>query len=257
MVHNYKDIFSKAEISLKKQLGLSESEYQTKYFKLNDLKYSRIPDEEYFTLLKHIVFYSGFKAEIVGKKLQIIDRHLPDFKSVSGFDNQMIDEILQDNEMIKSKRKIKAIIKNANVFIKLIEKHGSFYNYINSFCPDKSSENLMSLKKDLINNFEYIGKITANHFLMVIGLNILKPDLVISRIFFRLGLIEREGMLEKVVLEGRKFAEETGFSIRYIDKVFVTYGQQSKAGICFGEKPKCYLCGIQRYCKYDSKNLKY
>ena len=89
------------------------------------------------------------------------------------------------------------------------------------------------------------------HFLTDIGMPVLKPDRVICRIFQRLGLIENEQQLLKTVIQGRKFAGATCYPIRYIDIVFVAYGQvQSlefgmEKGICLKKKPLCNLCGAK------------
>ena len=77
------------------------------------------------------------------------------------------------------------------------------------------------------------------------------------RIFERLGLLENQNQLLKAVLQGRKFSEATGFPIRYIDIVFVAYGQMKSEeigiaeGICL-KSPRCNECSIQRYCRFDS-----
>jgi DNA-3-methyladenine glycosylase I len=88
-----------------------------------------------------------------------------------------------------------------------------------------------------------------------IGLPVLKPDRVISRIFFRLGIINDENDLAGTVLQGKKFADATGLPIRYIDIVFVAYGQVQSLefgidrGICL-DKPRCDECGLRKHCRY-------
>jgi DNA-3-methyladenine glycosylase I len=90
-----------------------------------------------------------------------------------------------------------------------------------------------------------------------IGLNVLKPDRVICRIFKRLGLIADENQLLSTVLQGRKFQQQTGHSIRYIDIVLVAYGQVEfldlgiKNGICLN-KPRCEACPLKsNICNYS------
>jgi DNA-3-methyladenine glycosylase I len=77
--------------------------------------------------------------------------------------------------------------------------------------------------------FGYLSKVTSLHFLTDVGMPVLKPDRVIRRIFYRLGLLEdaddSERTLMKTVAEGNVFAQATGHPIRYIDLVFVAYGQ--------------------------------
>ena len=105
--------------------------------------------------------------------------------------------------------------------------------------------------------FQYLGGVTVYHFLTDIGLPVLKPDRVICRIFHRLGLLDSEGQLLKAVLQGRKFAQATDRPMRYIDIVFVAYGQVESPdlgitkGICL-DQPRCEACGLTRFCQYQS-----
>ena len=106
-----------------------------------------------------------------------------------------------------------------------------------------------------------LGQITTYHFMTDIGLPVLKPDRVICRIFQRLGLIEDTDQLLKTVIQGRKFAAATGHPIRYIDIVFVSFGQVANAGwgmprgICLGDKPSCQICDAKVYCNYYGNQL--
>jgi DNA-3-methyladenine glycosylase I len=59
-----------------------------------------------------------------------------------------------------------------------------------------------------------------------------------------------------LIQEGRKFAKATGYPIRYIDRVFVAYGQERTSdmglsrGICLERNPACSSCGANKYCEY-------
>lgn len=92
----------------------------------------------------------------------------------------------------------------------------------------------------------------------------LKPDRVIERIFQRIGLVpeslhDSDALYVALIQQGRNFAKATGYSIRYIDIVFVCYGQvQAKEvgierGICLSDDeggPSCSICGIREHCEY-------
>lgn len=250
MQENLNNIFSMVEQTLRKNSGLSELAFTDKYSKFNDLKFAKRNDNEYFNILKLIVFYSGFKAEIVTKKLDVINKHFPDFKTICSFGYKENAIILSDKSMIRNRRKISATINNAKTFKEIVEKYGSFQQYLDSFEANLSFENLMLLKEELEFRFDYLGGITVYHFLTNIGLPVLKPDRVLIRIFRRIGLIENERQLLKTVILGRKFAEASKKSIRYIDIIFVTYGQQGESGVCFTKSPKCKLCGVTEHCNY-------
>jgi len=78
-------------------------------------------------------------------------------------------------------------------------------------------------------------------------------------IFERLGLIETRKQIYKAISQGKNFAEATGYPIRYIDIVFVAYGQDEsiefgiKKGICSETNPSCHLCGVTNFCNYYSQ----
>lgn len=258
---NYKEIFYKIEKTLKQQSWFSDIEFMQQYNKFKEFENRVRKNDEYFNLLTMIVFYSGFRAATVENKEGTILGHFPDYKTVSNYNHKDYLRILSDPNMIRNKRKIQSCINNAITFNEIVNKHGSFQNYLNSFHADDSFEQLVMLKEELEYRFEYLGGITVYHLLTEIGFSVLKPDRVITRIFERLGLIENDKQFLKTVIHGRNFAKETGYPIRYIDIIFVKYGQQGestmfglKNGICLKSEPKCKVCGVKEHCKYFQRN---
>lgn len=260
MTFPYRAMFSKAEATLlsygSRHRPLEEIRSALAPFKAVPQRFS---DDEFFWKLTMIVFYSGFRAATVTERLGAIKRHFPNWRTVAGYGAEDVRRILDDPGMIRNKRKVAAVVENAVVFAGLIREHGSFQGYIDSFRPNESFEQLLVLKRDLETRLSYFGGVTAYHFLTDIGLPVLKPDRVLCRIFHRLGLISDEADIQETVRQGRRFAEETGQPIRYIDIVFVAYGQvQSQEfgidkGICL-KNPRCHECGLTTYCQYPHKN---
>lgn len=212
-------------------------------------------DEELFSKIMFVVFYSGFRAATVTKKADVIRGHFPDYQTVAGYGEADVRRIMSDHRMIKNERKIRAVVENARAVQQIVRDHGSFQSFIDSFRPMVSFDATMSLKRELQKRFSYLGGVTAYHFLTDIGMPVLKPDRVICRIFHRLGLINDETDTHEAVRQGRRFSEETGQPIRYIDIIFVAYGQASSPefgidkGICLST-PRCGECRIQVYCNY-------
>lgn len=252
---NYKDIFDKIENTLREQSTLTKTEFDQEFGRFKKFENKKRTDNEIFQLLTMIVFYSGFKSSIVEKKEKIILKHFPDYITVSKYSDEDFKSIRSDSNMIKNKNKIRGCIKNAVRFKLIIEKYGSFQNYLDSFNVGESFENLILLKEKLC-TFSFIGETTVYHLLCDLGYNVIKPDRVILRIFKRLGLIENDERLGAII-QGQKFSTETGFPIRYIDIVIVKYGQLGeslefglKNGICLEKNPKCNICNIKSYCNY-------
>ena len=56
-----------------------------------------------------------------------------DPRIVAAYDDQKIEELLQDKGIIRNRRKIEAAVSNAGAFLKIREEFGSFDRYIWSF----------------------------------------------------------------------------------------------------------------------------
>jgi DNA-3-methyladenine glycosylase I len=232
MAFSYRKVFQQVEESLI-QYGsrhLPPDEIHAALDMYKTFAGRELTDELCFSILVYIVFYSGFRAATVTARTDTINRWFPDWRTVADYSDADVAAIMSDPAMIRNRRKITACVENARVMRQLIKEYGSFGRYIASFAPADSFENLLLLKEELEARFQYLGGVTAYHFLTDIGMPVLKPGRVICRIFNRLGLTETEGQLLKTVIHGRKFAEATRLPIRYIDIVFVAYGQaQSKS----------------------------
>lgn len=258
----YKEVFLAVEKRLIEvgSTQLDKATIQTHLDKFKRFESRELTDDQYFSILVFVAFYSGFKAATVTSKRAIIQGHFPSWKVVSVYTEDDIRKIINDPEMISHEGKIRACVENAKTFSSFISKYGSIKNYIDSYSPNDSFENLLLFKEALEASFVYLGGITVYHFMTDIGLPVLKPDRVISRIFERLGLLENQGQLLKAVIQGRKFASATELPIRYIDIVFVAYGQVKSEeigideGICL-KNPRCSECCIQDYCGFVTKSV--
>jgi DNA-3-methyladenine glycosylase I len=259
---DYRAIFDGVESTLIRvgSRNLPADEIRSNLAEFKKLEGKTFTDSDYYWILVYVIFYSGFRAATVTAKLDLIRQYFPDYKTVADYGDDNINRILNDTGMIRNERKVQACVENAQTFERIVREYGSFQAYVASFSPMESFENLMLLKEALQYRFSGLGDITTYHVLTDIGLPVLKPDRVICRIFHRLGLIESEKQLLKTVIQGRKFAQATGHPIRYIDIVFVAYGQMQSTefglerGICLAENPACSICGVRSYCQYYAQS---
>jgi DNA-3-methyladenine glycosylase I len=262
-MYPYNDIFCRAESTLirvgSKNLSADIIRKNLDHFKY--LEDKTFTDADYYWILVCVVFYSGFRASTVNAKLDLIRKYFPDYETVAKYGSEDIAKILDDGNMIRNKRKIQACIENARTFRSIVHQYGSFDKYIETFFPKESFENLMLLKEELEYRFKGLGRVTTYHVLTDIGMPVVKPDRVICGIFNRLGLIESNEQYLKTIIHGRKFAQATGYPIRYIDIVFVAYGQSKseefglESGICLEKNPLCHLCKLQDNCNFYTSNL--
>jgi DNA-3-methyladenine glycosylase I len=258
---DYKAIFIGVESTLFKvgsrNLPLAQIQKELEGYKHREGQH--FTDNEFYEKLVRIVFYSGFRAETVSKKLPVIHAHFPDYASVAKFGDREVRDILDDKQMIKNKNKVRACVENAKSVEKIVREYGTIQKYIDTFEATKSDGNLLRLREDIQQRFSGLGPITTYHFLTSIGMPVLKPDRVIRRIFTRLGLMGDNPSDFSFTEEGRKFATATGYPIRYIDIVFVCYGQVKSPevglehGICLEKNPRCSMCGLTGHCDYYSQ----
>lgn len=252
-----KTIFNLAEKSLFKTSPLKKNELEANFKHYKQLHKKSKSFEEIYWLIVCVTFYSGFKTATVDDKLVAIKKVLGNYKKVAQYKTNTVNMLLKNNKIIKHSQKIKACIHNAKQIILLAKEFKTFEDYKKSFGSLDDEQSLKKFIKDLRRRFKYLGNITVYHFLTDIGVNVLKPDRVLCRIFFRLGLTKSIKDLFGVIEQGRKFAIATGHPIRYIDIIFVYYGQLSfkpeldtKAEICTERKPDCDSCGLTAYCNY-------
>lgn len=212
-------------------------------------------DDALFRKLVMVVFYSGFRAATVTAKKETILRHLGDWRKVKDYGPSDVDRILEDEDMIGNRRKVEACVKNAQTVAKLVERHGSFAAYLRDRVGDRTLSDVLVLKEDLEAEFQYLGGITVYHFMTDIGLEVLKPDRVIMRIFHRLGLVEDRDRYFRAIQVGQRMAKEANTTMRRVDRVLVAYGQAAteefglSKGICLEEKPRCGVCGVRDHCR--------
>lgn len=267
MLTDYKSVFEKVEAALIRAgaQNIPEGIVRSKLDTFKTVETKQFTDDDYFRVLIYVPFYSGFRAETVTNRMGAILRYFSSYKAVANYDDAMVRKILNDPQMIRHSVKVNASIENARTFGNIVDQFGSFEAFVDSFSPKASFDNLMRLRQNLRLHFRYISQITSFHFLTDIGMPVLKPDRVIRRIFYRLGLIESEEETEvfllNAVAEGHKFVQVTGLPIRYIDIIFVAYGQVKSEefgiehGICLKDNPNCNLCDVTGYCHYFSGEL--
>ena len=135
-------------------------------------------DRKHFEYISMEVMQCGLNWTMMLKKRDIFKKCFSDFDyaKIADYSEQDIDRILNVEGMIKSRRKIEAIIANAKAYMKIIEEFGSFDKYIWSYSGNESlvylphhrgawevsNEISDRLSKDLKKRgFKYLGSITV------------------------------------------------------------------------------------------------
>jgi DNA-3-methyladenine glycosylase I len=231
----------------------------------------------------HVIFYAGMRAATVSKKIPAIDRRFPSYSVAAGYGEKDISAILDDPEMLRNKRKIRTCIDNARKFAEVVTEYGSFAEYlrkiesVEDLWTDLHKQKTGKQKTDLYKQkrFKFLGRIISFHYLMEVGYDLVKPDIVLARVFSRLRLVNglpnplhpdpqklTDEQLWQIVRVGQQIAKSTQLPIRYVDLVFAVFGQMEgqdpeglPQGICLDEKPKCCRCEVRDFCRYEPKTL--
>lgn len=144
-------------------------------------------DRKHFEYISMEVMQCGLNWTMMLKKRAIFRKCFDDFDfhQIAKYSEEDIIRILNEDGMIKSRRKVETIIGNAKAFLQIIEEFGSFDKYIWSYTNNKSlvyikhqngqgeASNGLSdqISKDLKKRgFKYLGSITVYSHLQACGI---------------------------------------------------------------------------------------
>lgn len=144
-------------------------------------------DKKQFEYLMLESMQCGLSWEIVIKKREILKKCFDnfDYDLISGYTEKDVERIMQTDGMIKSEKKIRAVINNAKCFIKIREEFGSFSNYLwkhsdnKTILYDKHCEGYIpvsnglsdKIAKDLKKRgFKFLGTVTLYSHLQASGI---------------------------------------------------------------------------------------
>lgn len=144
-------------------------------------------DRKHFEYLLMEVMQCGLNWNMMLKKRDIFKKCFDnyDYNKIANYDDFKIESIMNTDGMIKSKKKILAIVNNARAFLKIIDEFGSFDNYIWSFSNyrimvyHKHQQGYEEVKNSLSDRlscdlkkrgFKYLGSITIFSHLQACGI---------------------------------------------------------------------------------------
>lgn len=156
-----------------------------KYIKYHDYEWgiAVYDDRILFELLVLESFQAGLSWLCILNKREAFRKAMDNFDPVkiSNYDEDKISILLSNKEIIRSRRKIEAIINNAKIFLEIKKEWGSFSNYIWHFTNGRVIKNMDDNLKvssdlsDIISNdlrkrgMKYTGTIIIYSYLQAIG----------------------------------------------------------------------------------------
>ena len=128
-------------------------------------------DNTYFENMTRIIFQAGLSWKLIDKKWPNFRRAFRNFhiEQVAPFDNDDVEQLMNDPSIVRNRAKILATISNARQFQNIEKRFGSFQQFIDDL--DKSN-NYALVVKMLSKRFNRIGPSSARIFLYSVGENI-------------------------------------------------------------------------------------
>jgi DNA-3-methyladenine glycosylase I len=125
-------------------------------------------DKEYFENMSRVIFQAGLNWQVTDKKWPSIKKAFLNFniEKIACFTDTDVERLVRDPEIIRNKGKIKAIRQNAQNFVAIQKRYGSFQKYIDSLDKSNNYENVV---KDLVNKFKWLGPPSASTYLYTVG----------------------------------------------------------------------------------------
>ena len=156
------------------------------YIKYHDEEWGipKYDDKELFELLVLESFQAGLSWITVLKKREDFRIAFDNFdvKKVASYDENKVNELLNNEKIIRSRGKINSAINNAKIFIEIQKEFGSFSDYIWGFTNNqvvKNSSDVLpvstplsdKISKDLKQRgMKYVGTIIIYSYLQAVGI---------------------------------------------------------------------------------------
>ena len=154
-----------------------------KYVEYHDNEWCRpnFDDKYLYEMLILESFQAGLSWECVLNKRESFRLAYDDFnlEKVCAYDDVKINDLLNNANIIRNKRKITASIQNSGIFKAIVLEYGSFYRYLQTFSGDKilyetgKTTNALSdaISKDLYRRgMRFVGSTIIYSYLQSIGL---------------------------------------------------------------------------------------
>ena len=120
---------------------------------------------DYLEVMSKSVFQTGISWRVVENKWAGIREAFRGFdaQAVASMGERDIDKLAGDTRVIRNRRKLEAIVENANRLLQLEAEHGSFRNYL------RSHGGFEAKVKDLKKQFKFLGETGSYVFLYIVG----------------------------------------------------------------------------------------
>jgi DNA-3-methyladenine glycosylase I len=131
-------------------------------------------DRQYFNLLARAVFSAGLGPKVVESRWDTITQAFHDFdpKKVKDMGEEDVGRLLADTGVIRNRRKIEAVIRNAGLFLDSAKDFKSFHAYLGGLGV---AQDIEAAADALSKTFAHLGRTSALFFLFSAGWRAKEP----------------------------------------------------------------------------------
>lgn len=154
-----------------------------KYIEYHDNEWCKLKLDDKYLLEMLILesFQAGLSWECILNKRESFKECYDNFDldKVCNYDENKINELINNKNIIRNKLKIRASINNAKIFRNIINEYGTFHNYLKQFTDDKiiyeidktTNELSDKISNDLIKRgMKFVGSTIIYSYLQAIGI---------------------------------------------------------------------------------------
>lgn len=141
-------------------------------------------EQKLYEMLLLEAFQAGLSWYVVLSKRENFRRAFDGFdaRKIAAYDEKKIDALVQDEGLIRCRRKMAGAVNNAQVYLRIAAEFGSFAAYLDTFSGGKitvsqtdeartTSPLSDALSKDLRRRgMEYMGSVTVYSYLQAVGI---------------------------------------------------------------------------------------
>ena len=122
---------------------------------------------DYLGAMARAIFVSGMSWKVIDAKWDGIREAFGGFdpETVAAYTPHDVDRLLKDARIIRNRKKVESIVRNAGEIIVVDREFGGFDKYLESFADNDD------LVRDLHKRFAFLGESVAHFFLFGIGFN--------------------------------------------------------------------------------------
>ena len=108
-------------------------------------------DTKLFEFLLLDAFQAGLSWQTILNKRQAFREAFDqfDYRKIAHYDELKVQELMNNAGIIRNQLKIRATIKNAQIFMQIQQEYGSFNQFIWQFTSHKTIDNQLVLQKDM------------------------------------------------------------------------------------------------------------